>query len=729
MHTPMATTAKPMIAELTAGNDKKPIEGAAEIAFLDLLTDGDPAGDDADRLASARVGETQGTRAMAGQDPGLLDVLRTVERPQPLLVAQGTSRQTEENQAISDGPEIPLAQAILSQGQASAVNAEYTARAKSVKPGQRVGQKNGWAQPVEYENAALAHGGYPPGPAMPDVLVSAQPAHAGRSGVQSLEATGIPAASSVALQIAGVGMTLGPIPGRGPEQMRIGDPGAMAEVAAERTPGPKVEGTFARLDVSPALQPGLQSPPDRPPSASPHGQESMAARDGLLPSGTALPARFDPPGTPVSIPPENSGPASRALGIPLSTQEPTGHQMVKETVGTGQIYATRTPQAGLSPDGPVASAQQKVGWTITAGDPAPPQMSGPGKPQPGTGQGSQPFSKPLPAASEVVTDRPPGRPAVSSPPQPGAAQEEASLLRPVGPLPAGPDPVAATQTAQAPGKGRPGAQLRTETTETKAPVLSENTVLSPRSGAFAETKTGAVPPLADNRAVPQPEPALSDPMRASLQSRGEGRADTREAQPVTRPPAVEQKAKPEFSARDRPLVLPGDDTEDSLTARLDATQGARGHSIQISPSSPASEPALARHVAAQIAELARRPANGPVELVLSPEELGRVRLVMTMDHGALNVAVAAERAETQDLMRRHIETLAQDLRAVGYRDVSFSFGSGDGAQNRSGPGAERSASAQPGAPMRPEHEASTSPSPEAAPPDLAATPGRVDIRL
>ena len=150
MHTPMATTAKPMIAELTAGNDKKPIEGAAEIAFLDLLTDGDPAGDDADRLASARVGETQGTRAMAGQDPGLLDVLRTVERPQPLLVAQGTSRQKEENQAISDGPEIPLAQAILSQGQASAVNAEYTARAKSVKPGQRVGQKNGWAQPVEY---------------------------------------------------------------------------------------------------------------------------------------------------------------------------------------------------------------------------------------------------------------------------------------------------------------------------------------------------------------------------------------------------------------------------------------------------------------------------------------------------------------------------------------------------------------------------------------------------
>ncbi|WP_428540787.1 flagellar hook-length control protein FliK [Profundibacter sp.] len=67
----------------------------------------------------------------------------------------------------------------------------------------------------------------------------------------------------------------------------------------------------------------------------------------------------------------------------------------------------------------------------------------------------------------------------------------------------------------------------------------------------------------------------------------------------------------------------------------------------------------------------------PVELTLNPHELGRVRLTFTLTDGGINVAVLAERGETMDLMRRHIETLAQEFRDMGYADVGFQFSQHD----------------------------------------------------
>ncbi|MCP5037090.1 MAG: flagellar hook-length control protein FliK [Rhodobacteraceae bacterium] len=96
------------------------------------------------------------------------------------------------------------------------------------------------------------------------------------------------------------------------------------------------------------------------------------------------------------------------------------------------------------------------------------------------------------------------------------------------------------------------------------------------------------------------------------------------------------------------------------------------------------EPALARHVAAQIAEIARPLPDRPVDLALNPEELGRIRLAFVIESGALSVLVHAERPETLDLLRRHIESLAQELRDIGYRDVSFGFGQGDGNTDAQG---------------------------------------------
>ncbi|WP_281840659.1 flagellar hook-length control protein FliK [Sinisalibacter aestuarii] len=94
---------------------------------------------------------------------------------------------------------------------------------------------------------------------------------------------------------------------------------------------------------------------------------------------------------------------------------------------------------------------------------------------------------------------------------------------------------------------------------------------------------------------------------------------------------------------------------------------------------PTPRPELARAVAVQIAEVVAQNHERGVELRLQPEELGRVSLTMSADGGVLSVALAADRGDTLDLMRRHIEILGDELRKLGYSSVAFSFaGGGDG---------------------------------------------------
>ncbi len=91
------------------------------------------------------------------------------------------------------------------------------------------------------------------------------------------------------------------------------------------------------------------------------------------------------------------------------------------------------------------------------------------------------------------------------------------------------------------------------------------------------------------------------------------------------------------------------------------------------------QPELPRHIAAQLAHSLRQAgAEKPVELILNPVELGRVRLSLQSGDGAMNVQVLAERPETLDLMRRNIDVLAQELHEIGYQTAEFAFG-----QNRS----------------------------------------------
>ncbi len=86
---------------------------------------------------------------------------------------------------------------------------------------------------------------------------------------------------------------------------------------------------------------------------------------------------------------------------------------------------------------------------------------------------------------------------------------------------------------------------------------------------------------------------------------------------------------------------------------------------------------LPLHIARQFAEVAQSLPSRPVDIVLNPEELGRVRLSMSPSEHSIVVHVLVERPDTLDLMRRHIEQLEQEFQNLGFKEISLSFSSAE----------------------------------------------------
>ncbi|MEJ6390118.1 flagellar hook-length control protein FliK [Gymnodinialimonas ulvae] len=97
---------------------------------------------------------------------------------------------------------------------------------------------------------------------------------------------------------------------------------------------------------------------------------------------------------------------------------------------------------------------------------------------------------------------------------------------------------------------------------------------------------------------------------------------------------------------------------------------------------PPNAPALvAQQIAAALQD--RADPGQPLELALDPPELGRVRLHMAELAGVLTLTIHAERPETAELMRRHLDLLAQEFSDAGVDAPSVRI-SQDGAEGQSG---------------------------------------------
>lgn len=87
-------------------------------------------------------------------------------------------------------------------------------------------------------------------------------------------------------------------------------------------------------------------------------------------------------------------------------------------------------------------------------------------------------------------------------------------------------------------------------------------------------------------------------------------------------------------------------------------------------------------------------SGGAVEITLSPKELGTVKLIAHPGEAGLTLAIVAERPETQELMRKHLDLLQAELRKAGFSALDFGAdpnGSASGSMaDKASNGAQRS---------------------------------------
>lgn len=114
--------------------------------------------------------------------------------------------------------------------------------------------------------------------------------------------------------------------------------------------------------------------------------------------------------------------------------------------------------------------------------------------------------------------------------------------------------------------------------------------------------------------------------------------------------------------------------------------GRSGVSSISNPTSPTSgilagQTPTAAQLSAQIIPMVQSGRSGPLELLLSPVELGHMRFEIHHRGEQVQIVLSAERPETLDLLRRNSEQLLTDFRNAGFEGASLSFGHWGSGQN------------------------------------------------
>ncbi|WP_299480931.1 flagellar hook-length control protein FliK [Cypionkella sp.] len=92
------------------------------------------------------------------------------------------------------------------------------------------------------------------------------------------------------------------------------------------------------------------------------------------------------------------------------------------------------------------------------------------------------------------------------------------------------------------------------------------------------------------------------------------------------------------------------------------------------PADLPTQPTLPPSIPATLLHHATAAQAGPVDLLLTPEDLGHVRFQIQHRGDSLHVMLSAEHPETLALLRRHADQLQQEFRQAGFAEASLSFG-------------------------------------------------------
>jgi len=235
------------------------------------------------------------------------------------------------------------------------------------------------------------------------------------------------------------------------------------------------------------------------------------------------------------------------------------------------------------------------------------------------------------------------------------------------------------------------------------PVLPAEPVIdsAPTDPAPAALRV-ATPPVAEKPAIAvgktEPAPPATGPSLQTAPDTGtgdtgaEGSPARHERKPLTRlaekpPAALSPDPRPAAPVTSfTPLDTPPPGAEDKAPALSPVTETSAPQTAERITHAPRLHPTAETGVSRQIAMAIERTGEGQTEIRLDPAELGRVRLTLHATDQAVTVAIHADRPETLDLIRRNIDSLTQDLRALGYSDIGLNLGSGSGnGQARSSP--------------------------------------------
>ena len=135
------------------------------------------------------------------------------------------------------------------------------------------------------------------------------------------------------------------------------------------------------------------------------------------------------------------------------------------------------------------------------------------------------------------------------------------------------------------------------------------------------------------------------------------------------------EAAPKETPRPAPSVPPllTADTAPAAQSPVPLPAPAAPHIVTHPHAEP--PPAVARQITEGLSAALAEPAAGDrIELVLRPEELGRVRFELRGEGDRLMVTLTADRPETMDLLRRHLPDLLAELEQAGYGGASLDFG-------------------------------------------------------
>ncbi|MBM9596110.1 flagellar hook-length control protein FliK [Roseitranquillus sediminis] len=344
-----------------------------------------------------------------------------------------------------------------------------------------------------------------------------------------------------------------------------------------------------------------------------------------------------------------SADAGETLQLATEGQRPGSVLQERQSAGAAPSndQATSVPAAKLMPSETPAAAATAV--------PVRPDEAA--KPAPRSAARSEATPHPSPASVKQARDE------AVDPVAQRDVRQPAAVATPIESRPGTPN---ATSPALGDEVVRPPTRTAGEpVARTSVAQTGDRSLRSQASAAVASVTTPA---------EGQPDSPLPEDAPETVE---EARASSSAAEPakqVERTRADFDLVKPTVALSDANLVeaLPKD--EALAQTELAAVESRSGFEAARSDVTAARAEAP-RPVMQQLAEAARLLRDGPVELTLKPEELGTVRMTLEASDGAMTMVVAADRPETLDLLRRHIDQLAQELRSLGFENLSFSFSS------------------------------------------------------